>query len=190
MLDIPFRCDEYGKSFYLEDENGFRAFEYKNGTYTVDGISFRVSEEVKEEVLEVNISISADRPIPLRKLGMRLGIDTYMERFPDWNEKCFPTALRCEKEGFWSCFMSPLGKIVAVCSPSKIVSWKNEYCPASYDIAGHRIYTSSIEFINTYPQPDRHPNGPSELSAEPITAAIYYSVCESEEAALRFIKKY
>ncbi|MRI64369.1 hypothetical protein EDM00_10280 [Ornithobacterium rhinotracheale] len=34
------------------------------------------------------------------KLGLRLGIDTYMEKFPDWEQKFFPTLLRCEKNYF------------------------------------------------------------------------------------------
>ena len=143
-MNIPFRTDEYGKNFYIENENGIILLPYKVGEYTADGIDFSVSEKLDGDILKISLSIKSDTPIKLRRLGMRFGIDTYMDKYPDWNYKYFPSALRCEKQGFWSCFMSPLGNILSVCSPSKIVSWRNEYSDCDFDIVGHRIYTSSI----------------------------------------------
>lgn len=189
-MNIPFRTDEYGKNFYIENDNGFILLPYKVGEYTADGIDFSVSEKTEGDILKINLSIKSDTTIKLKRLGMRLGIDTYMDKYPDWNDKYFPSALRCEKQGFWSCFMSPLGKILSVCSPSRIVSWKNEYSDCDFDIVGHRIYTSSIEFINTYPQPERHPVSSSGLSEKPINIELYFKECDSEKDMYSFIEKY
>lgn len=189
-MNIPFRNDEYGKIFYYEDDNGFNLIPYAVGKSECDGIEFTVKEFEEDNVLRIDISVKSNRDIPLKRLGMRLGIDSYMDSFPDWNDKFFPTALRCEKNGFWSCFMSPLRRIISVCSPSQIVSWNNDYNDASYDIVGHRIYTSSIDFINTYPQPLRHPKSPEYLSEKPLEFTVYYACPETETAMYDFIEKH
>ena len=190
IVNIPFRNDEYGKNFYIEDDDGIVILPYKVGEYTAEGIDFYISEKIERNILKITISIKSNSTIKLKRLGMRLGIDTYMDKYPDWNNKYFPSALRCEKQGFWSCFMSPLGKIISVCSPSEIVSWKNEYSDCDFDIVGHRIYTSSIEFINTYPQPERHQISRKELNIEPIKIDLYFKECNSEEEMYSFIEKY
>ena len=189
-MKIPFRTDEYGKSFYMEDDHGFLLLPYKLGRYKAGGIDFSVSETEENQILKISISVKSDKPFKLKRLGFRLGIDAYMDRYPDWNDRFFPTALRCEKNGFWSCFMSPLGKIISVCSPSKIVSWKNEYSDCDFDIVGHRIYTSSVELINTYPQPERHPLSDAMLTEDPIHIELYFSCPGSEEEMVGFIEKY
>jgi len=189
-MNIPFRNDEYGKGFYIEKDKGYIFLPYKIGEYKSEGINFSVSEKSQGDILNIAISINSDLPIKLKRLGMRLGIDTYMDKYPDWNYKYFPSALRCEKQGFWSCFMSPLGEILSVCSPSNIVSWKNEYSDCDFDIVGHRIYTSSIEFINTYPQPERHPASRDYLDNEPINIELYFKECSSENEMYSFIEEY
>ena len=189
-MNIPFRTDEYGKNFYIENNDGTVLIPYRTGDYKENGIDFSVSEKSENDILNISISLKSDFPIKLKRLGFRLGIDAYMDKYPDWNDKYFPSALRCEKNGFWSCFMSPLGKIVSVCSTSKIVSWKNEYSDCDFDIVGHRIYTSSVEFINTYPQPKRHPISSDGLNEKPINIDLYFKECDSEEELYRFIEKY
>jgi len=189
-MSITFRNDEYGKNFYIENDKGATIIRYRTGDFSEHGINFSVREEYLKETLKISISVSADSYVPLNRLGFRLGIDCYMESYPEWNEKYFPTALRCEKNGFWSCFVTPERKLLSVCSPSRIVSWKNEYSDADYDIVGHRIYTSCIELINTYPQPERHPKSPLGISAEPICAELYYFCPENESTMYSLIEKY
>lgn len=190
MKGIPFRTDAYGKNFYVEDENGLRVIPYMPGERSDGPLHFYVSEEETEDLLHIRICVSAEGEVPVKRLGFRLGIDSYMVSYPEWNEKYFPSALRCEKNGFWSCFMSPTGKIVSVCSPSKIVSWKNEYNLIGGVEVGHRIYTSSVELINTYPQPARHPESPKCVTAEPIVVDLYYACPENEDAMYSFIERY
>ena len=189
MLNIPFRTDEYGMNFYIENEAGFFLIPYRTGEFCEQGITFQVSDSVKDDVRKIQISIKSEKEVLLKRLGLRLGIDTYMDKYPDWDEKYFPTALRCEKKGFWSCFMSPLGKIISVCSPSEIVSWKHEYARAGIDV-GHRIYTSCVEFVNTYKNPKRHPVSRDCVNETPIEIELYMTCPKSERDMYEFIETY
>ena len=189
-MNIDFRTDEYGQNFYIENEHGCKMIPYLKGSYEREGIDFEVSEERKGDILKINISIRAQQEMALKRLGFRLGIDCYMDKYPDWNEKYFPSALRCERNGFWSVFMSPEGKMISVCSPSKIVSWRNEYSKVPNNIVGHRIYTSSVEFVNTYPKPERHPKSETVLGSEPIQIELYYACPKTEKELYEFVKQY
>ncbi|MRJ10581.1 hypothetical protein EDL98_05725 [Ornithobacterium rhinotracheale] len=95
------------------------------------------------------------------KLGLRLGIDTYMEKFPDWEQKFFPTLLRCEKNYFWGYFLSPKNKLLSIVSPNAIASWSHVYNKSwgepPYVFNGHRIHAVNLDFINQLPLPARHP---------------------------------
>jgi len=186
---IPFRTDEYGKNFYIEDENGLTLIPYRQGEFQEQGIEFYVEETMRDDVLKIVIRMKSEEELACKRLGFRLGIDTYMDKYPDWDNKFFPSALRCEKQGFWSCFMSPLGEIVSVCSPSRIVSWKHEYARAGIDV-GHRIYTSSVDFINTYENPQRHPGSRETLDTEPVCIELYFACPKTEEDMYQFIEKY
>ena len=189
MLQIPFRTDEYGRKFYIEDQNGIIFIPFEVGLVSENGIQFQISEVIEDEVQRIDIQIRCEEERLIKRLGLRLGIDAYMDTYPEWDNKYFPTALRCEAEGFWSCFMTPLGKIVSVCSPSKIVSWKNEYARWGVDV-GHRIYTSTIDFINTYPNPARHPKSNVVLGNEPLKIELYFACPETEEDMYDFVEKY
>lgn len=189
MLKIPFRTDEYGMNFYIEDDNGFCLLPYRKGEYYEQGIKFYVRESNEEQVKRITIQIQAEEERSLKRLGLRLGIDTYMDTYPEWDDKYFPTALRCEKKGFWSCFMSPLGEIISVCSPSEIVSWANEYARDGIDV-GHRIYTTSLDFINTYELPERHPKSRKTLNETPIKIELYFATPKTEQEMYDFIEEY
>lgn len=188
-MNIPFRTDDYGKTFYTETENGVFVIPYKLGKYSFGDIDFNVSEISGNNVLKISVSLKANKKIELKRLGFRLGIDCYMSKYPEWNDKFFPTALRCEKNGFWACFTSPSGKMIGVCSPSKIVSWKNEYSKLPGDV-GHRIYTSSVELINTYKNPERHPESTTYIDSSPINFELYYSMPQTLGELYDFILKY
>ena len=94
-----------------------------------------------------------------------LGLDTYMDKYPDWNYRFFPTMLRSEKTHFIAYAMSPLGRVLAFSSPDPLASWNYEYHNNQgnykhYENAfhtGHRIYTVSLDLIHCLPLPERHP---------------------------------
>lgn len=190
MIDFPLRTDEYGRNFYIVQNGEFQLIPYHVGDYCANNISFSVAEEKQENILKISITVSSCEDIFLDCFGFRLGIDSYMDSYPQWNRKFFPTALRCEKSGFWSCFMSPEGKMLSVCSPSKIVSWKNEY-NGKNNTVGHRIYTSSIEFINSKKQPLRHPKSDMCIKSDcSMHFDIFYTFVSNEAELFDFVEKY
>lgn len=90
------------------------------------------------------------------RVSLVLGIDSYMDRYPEWNDKLFPTMLRCEKTHMWGYFRTPSGKILGIASPDPIASWSLDYNHFFCD-SGHRVYTARLDLISMDKQPERHP---------------------------------
>lgn len=100
MLRIPFRTDAYGRSFYIVENRKEAHIPFRTGEFSEHGISFSVVEEETNDILHLSIGVCVEKAIPVERFGFRLGIDTYMDSYPQWNHKLFPTALRCEKMDF------------------------------------------------------------------------------------------
>lgn len=100
MLESVFRNDEYGKNFYIEKNGKIQLIPYKCEKYEKCGLEFSVKEKINDGVLEIFVEVTPKVKVDFERFGFRLGIDTYMESYPQWNDKYFPTALRCEKTDF------------------------------------------------------------------------------------------
>lgn len=111
---------------------------------TDNGFSYRVTVK--------NNSQSDFSP---ESFGLDLGIDTYLESYPQWNEKFFPTFFRCEKTHFYGYFMSPNGEILGVFAKQPVASYLFDYNkePGSW---GHRINFAGLVFFNSQPLPEHH----------------------------------
>lgn len=90
------------------------------------------------------------------RLFLRLGIDTRMDHYPEWNRKMFPTLLRCELTHFWGYFRSPDGQLLGIASPDPIPAWRLCYNHFHMD-CGHLIHTVDLDLITSDPVPERHP---------------------------------
>jgi len=99
----------------------------------------------------VTLKNAGDKVISNLRFGLQLGVDAYMDRYPEWNDKLFPTLLRCEKTHFFGYFMSPSGSILTISSPDPIASFERGYIGS-----GHRIRTVSLDLIQPGPLPSRH----------------------------------
>lgn len=186
MKEIPFRNDQYGRNFYIEKNDKEKLIPYKNGITVLKDLKIEVKEIEKEDYLKIDIDIKGKALEHASILGFRLGINTCMESFPKWNKTFFPTAMRCEKNGFYSLFKTPEGEMLSVCSPDKIRSWRNEYAKLPSGDVGHRIYTSSIEFLNRHKQPVRHPENPKES----ISCSLFYFYSETDSELKSKINKF
>lgn len=123
-----------------------------------------------EESLEIEVNILQEEGVfAPKRCELRLGIDTYMEKFPDWDTCHFPTTMRCEKTHAWGYMMSPKGHSVVIACKDPIAAWHNLYTRAQYDPVytdtGHRIDTMSLDLMNEGPLPARHPEGLQQLEA-------------------------
>ncbi|MBQ9082534.1 MAG: hypothetical protein IJY28_03430 [Clostridia bacterium] len=188
-MNFPVRTDDYCRAFFIETADGNTIIPYHTGTYEQEQMQFTVTEDETDALLHWSVAIRPLKKLNCRRLGLRLGIDCCMTDYPEWNEKFFPTAMRCEKQGFWGCFMTPMGERLGICAPSGIVSWCNEYSDCDNDIVGHRIYTVSVDFINTDPQPLRHPVSP-DADGRPLHCDLYFAKVASEAELFAFVEKY
>lgn len=140
-------------------------FYYEMGDQTVfDGVSCVIDDAVENGVKVWNITMAnaSDRVFAPVKAGIRLGIDTYMDKYPEWLCKYFPTLLYCSKTHFHGYFQTPGGKVLGIASPDPVASWSVDYNmgyeePEGYWFYGHRITSVNLDLINALPLPEHHP---------------------------------
>ncbi len=165
---VPFYEGKGPMLYYkTNDERTDIELSEKNGKY----IGFALGAEFETEhiiskdtlTLKVRITNKGDTKIFPDAIGISLGINSYMSEYPQWNDKFFPSFLRCEKTHFTGYFMSPLGNIVAVTCDSPIAAWELDY-NIVYDentgeqYFGHRIYTGNLLFTLNENLPSRYPD--------------------------------
>ena len=115
---------KFGDKLYLFDGKGpaiYGAKEY--------GLQASINLTEAEDNLAVNITIenTGNTVITPKRLGIYLGADCCMESFPEWNDKLFPTMMRCEKTHFYGYFISPKPHI-SCCT----MIWGTEYIRLSW----------------------------------------------------------
>lgn len=122
-----------------------------------------------------------------QKAGLKTGIDTYMDKYPDWFGKYFPTMMRNEKTHFYGYLQNPAGHIVAIVSEQPVASWSVDYNlgymdPSPHWFMGHRIESLNLDLLNALPLPERHPQDLYELSpGEKMEWTISFVDVESSE---------
>lgn len=158
-----------GPSFYINDGQetlvatwtGTGELEY---SASIDDVAARLKYHRDPSFLTFEISIRNNRAevfTPV-KAGIALGLDTYMDQYPHWLTKFFPTLLMNEKAHFYGYFQSPQGQVLGIASPDPIASWSVDYNLSYYDIPphwfyGHRIESVNLDLINTLPLPEHNP---------------------------------
>lgn len=121
-------------------------------SYTDQGFSYKIK-----------VTNKGNNNFAPHMFGFDFGIDTYLESYPGWNEKFFPTFFRCEKTHFWGYFMQPIGKVLGVISRQPVASYMLDYNkePGNY---GHRINFAAAVLICKGPLPEHHPQNMSKLA--------------------------
>lgn len=172
---VPLHSGEYaGPSFY-----GHWAGEDHKVTLTPQGdgfvgekagFGFKLRYVQKDDTLELHASVrNLSKVIAQPKtIGLRLGLNTSMDSFPDWYGQFAPTFMRAEKTHFTGYMMSPDGHILAIASRDPVASWsvlyndrgeRQDLRPAGYlqDWGGHKMRSANIDLISAGPLPERHP---------------------------------
>lgn len=158
-----------GPSFYMNDGQetlaatwtGAGELEY---SASIDDVAARLKYHRNPSFLTFEISMKnngAEVFAPV-KAGIALGVDTYMDQYPHWLTKFFPTLLMNEKTHFYGYFQSPQGQVLGIASPDPIASWSVDYNLSYYDIPphwfyGHRIESVNLDLINALPLPEHNP---------------------------------
>lgn len=168
---IPFFVgkENDGPSFYISREgketkgkwipDGYRSFRSD-----IDHVECRMTYKVwnGQPALEVLLVNKGHVPFQPEKAGLKLGIDTYMDKYPDWFNKYFPTLMRNEKTHFYGYLQTPEKHTLALVSPQPVASWSVDYNlgymdPAPHWFMGHRIESLNLDLMNALPLPERHP---------------------------------
>lgn len=128
-------------------------------------MGYRIEETPNGLIVHVHMHNKGSQRIGFDRVSLILGLDTYMDHYPEWDGKVFPTLLRCEKTHFWGYFASPDGRLLGVACPQMIASRSLDY-NAGFSDGGHRIHTARLDLLQAGTLPQRHPQisemGPGE----------------------------
>ena len=161
---IPFRTDHMSgpalEGIALKpDAEGFSGQE--------GPLKVTMAYQAHDDHLQLRITAvnTGSTPYTPRRLRLRLGVDGEMHTFPQWDEKLFPTLMRCEKSYGWGYLMSPRGIILALGTEEPVASYALNYI---YEEKkewhwGHQILTESFDLLHCLPLPDRHPQDLTSL---------------------------
>ena len=168
---VPFFHDKsnMGPSFYVNMGNGNIKADwipdgYRSYRATIDGVECRLTykEWKGQPAMEVILENKGNVPFQPVKAGLKLGIDTYMDKYPDWFGKYFPTLMMNEKTHFYGYLQTPSGHTLGVVSPQPVASWSVDYNlgyqdPAPHWFMGHRIESLNLDLMNALPLPQHCP---------------------------------
>lgn len=172
-VEVDFRKGPYaGFRWYVEQDGSKQFVDMELDQQDADGAFFTgktgsLSVKLRYHSVNGKLAVTASAantgkiPLQPQALGLITGIDTYMEKFPDWNHKFFPTLLRCEPTHFWGYGMRPDGSIISVACPHPIASWSLKYnvgyLEGEMEWGGHRVETFMLDLLHAAPLPERHP---------------------------------
>lgn len=119
--------------------------------------------------IHIELINKGNKTFTLVKAGLKLGIDTYMDKYPEWLDKYFPTMLVCEKTHFYGYMMTPSGKRLGLVSNDPIASWSLDYNkgymdPSPHWFMGHRIESANLDLLNALPLPAHNPQNLWQLT--------------------------
>ncbi len=168
---IPFfmGCGKPGPAFYVNDGTKDVVADWQpNGKLTfiaeIDGVGCEMQyiQWRGLPALRITINNHSHNPFQPVKAGLKLGVDTYMEKYPDWNHKFFPTLMRNERTHFYGYMQTPGGNVLGIVSLDAVASWSVDYNlgyqdPAPFWFMGHRIESLNLDLMNTLPLPSHNP---------------------------------
>lgn len=137
---------------------------YRSYRATIDQVECRLTYKAwnGQPAVEITLINKGNVPFQPVKAGLKLGIDTYMDKYPDWFGKYFPTLMKNEKTHFYGYLQTPSGHTLGVVSPQPIASWSVDYNlgyqdPAPHWFMGHRIESLNLDLMNALPLPAHNP---------------------------------
>jgi len=184
---VPFRSDDTGTSWYVRNTTGVkktivltkRADRANSFAGTVAGIYFTLSYAISGDTLAITAAIRNTRKTDFRPMtaGLHIGFDSFQPKYPEWNYKLVPKAIRCEPTHHWGHALSPHGQILGWVCPTPVASYTIEYIKGK---GKKGIATANIDFINQLPLPARHPQNLTVLKpGETKSWTVYLMAIDS-----------
>jgi len=179
-FSIPFDYDGFG--FYVNENDNKVKLDVENISDTYTGkyrdLNFSYSFAEYDDYLAVNLRIENNGDDFVGKITFNTGIDSYMTHYPQWNEKFFPTLLRCEKTHLWGYYMNTARNSVALATSGPVASYDilyNIFYEEGYPHNGHRILGTELVLFDDIILPERYPDDLKTLKAGVVyTNTIYY----------------
>ena len=149
-----------------------------------DGIVYSLRYIPQPDHLAVEAAISNTGASDFRPASASLiiGTDSEMHRYPQWNDRFFPTLLRCERDFAWGYFQSPEGNVLAVGTEQPVASYSLDYIYRGIKEWrwGHQIFTAEWDVLHGGKLPERHPSGLDCVKAgERLSVTMHLGVPES-----------
>ena len=191
---IPFRSGEFAGPAWQILHNGKWCREshessVQDGWFCTQfkGVHLKRKAELAEDCLLIHLEAwnGSSQVFEPDKLNVLLGIDGYMTSYPQWNDRLFPTLLRCEKTHFYGYFSSPQGDVLGIACAEPIASWSLDYNQLFSD-GGHRVEGTSLELLNSGPLPPHHPSQSRLMPGERPTWCIQLKPVSSVDQALKW----
>lgn len=168
---------------------------YRSFRATINQVECRLTykEWHGQPAMEITLENKGVVPFQPVKAGIRLGIDTYMDKYPDWFGKYFPTLMMNEPTHFYGYLQTPAGHTLGLVSPQPVASWSVDYNlgyqdPAPHWFMGHRIESLNLDLMNALPLPSHCPQNLWALgqgeSKTWIVALVHISAPEQFEETL------
>lgn len=177
---IPFIPENFGFFVETDEKKKVKVTKDDDGIFTgnYDKLLFSYSFEEHNEYLVVNICIQNKGDDFFGKITFGTGIDSYMESYPQWNDKFFPTLLRCEKTHIWGYYMNTNEKSLAIASKNPIASYDINYNKFFEDDVwhcGHRIEGTELVLFADISLPERYPHNLRFLKGgETYTNSVFF----------------
>lgn len=199
---IPFFSgkENDGPSFYTRVADKNRVARWvPDGLYSyraeIDGIECKLTYLDYKGVPSIKVRLTNRSHVPFQpqKAGLKMGIDTYMDKYPDWFGKYFPTLMRNEKTHFYGYLQNPNEHTLGIVCEQPVASWSVDYNlgyqdPAPHWFMGHRIESLNLDLLNRLPLPARHPQNLYELrldeSKEWIISFVNVGALDNLEKAI------
>ena len=172
LCGVPMRRDAYAGMCWLIDgaEVPLSAVRRSGrpvytGRFSANGLALALSlsyavDKAGRLTVSAALQNEADTATPPFRASLRLGFDTFLAQYPDYNDQLFPTLLRCEKTHLWGYFSSPSGRLLALFTDAPTASYTLDY-----EKNAQGIFTASLDLLQPGRLPARHPQGLDRLSA-------------------------
>lgn len=156
---IPFRANQ---GFFLERDSREAeipcSFQDHVLSGSLEGLTVRAEYEQLSDHIRLHLRVVNENMTPFfGRIGFHMGVDSFMESYPQWNEPFFPTMLRCEKTHLWGYFMNTAGNALAVATENAVASYDIRYNRLDDGDYGHRVTGTDILLIHDGKLPERHP---------------------------------
>lgn len=177
-FQVPFTR---GQGFYLEqgDQPLLLEQSWQDDILCAAGHGLRLQAACvcAEDHAQLRLQLANDSDLDFTgSIGYDLGVDSWMETYPQWHKPFFPTMLRCEKTHLWGYFMNTAQNALAIATSDPVACYTLEYNRLADGDFGHRIRNTRIFLLHPGPLPQRHPQDLTVLPAHSSRELTVYLI--------------